>query len=112
MVFTAPDWVPPLPFGMFSPLAWRGWLADVAIDPPDSISIAEFMSNEKYGRAPLSESRSPYTCGFTGKTYSAAEVVKREDLMARAIGKRLGFDLREGTEWDRVVGLYSVNTVG
>ena len=70
------------------------------------------MSDEKYGRKPLAKSKNPYTCGFTGKTYTALEVVKREDLMARAIGKRLGFDHREGTEWDRVVGLFSLNTVG
>lgn len=70
------------------------------------------MNNEKYGRCPLAKSRSPYTCGLTGKTYSAVEVVKRQDFMARAIRKRLGFDLNEGTEWDRVVALYSVNTVG
>ncbi|CAM1502211.1 Fc.00g041950.m01.CDS01 [Cosmosporella sp. VM-42] len=75
MVFTSPSWVPELP------------------EPPDSITIAEFMSNEKYGRHPLAKSKNPFTCGFTGKTYTATEVVKREDFMARAIGKRLGFDL-------------------
>lgn len=80
-------------------------------DLPDSISLEEFMRNEKYGRRPLASSKDPYTCGVTGKTYSAAEVVRRTDFAARAIGRRLGFDVREGTEWDRVVGLYSFNTV-
>ncbi|KAH8688456.1 hypothetical protein BGZ61DRAFT_533234 [Ilyonectria robusta] len=96
MVFTAPEWVPQLPFEI-----------------PDSITIAEFMRNEQYGRYPVAESRNPYTCGLTGKTYSAAEVVKREDWMARAIAKRLGFDTfdRDSTEWDKVVGLFSFNTI-
>lgn len=83
------------------------------LEIPDSITIAEFMRNEQYGRYPVAESRNPYTCGLTGKTYSAAEVVKREDWMARAIAKRLGFDTfdRDSTEWDKVVGLFSFNTV-
>lgn len=32
--------------------------------------------------------------------------------MARAIGKRLRFTPNEDTEWDRVVTLFSLNTVG
>ncbi|KAH7146892.1 hypothetical protein B0J13DRAFT_664595 [Dactylonectria estremocensis] len=94
MVFTTPEWVPRLPF-----------------DPPDSITIAEFVNNKNYGRYPVAKARNPFTCGFTGKTYSMAEVLQREEFMARAIAKRLGYDLREGTEWDRVVGLFSLNTI-
>ncbi|KAH7137393.1 hypothetical protein B0J13DRAFT_559593 [Dactylonectria estremocensis] len=97
MVFTAPEWVPQIPF-----------------DIPDSITIAEFMRNEEYGRQPIATSKSPYTCGLTGKTYTAAEVVLREDWMARAISKRLGFDTLDATdltEWDKVVGLFSLNTI-
>lgn len=69
------------------------------------------MGNDRYGRFPIARAKNPYTCGLTGRTYTAAEVVKREDFLARAIGKRLGFSIHEGTEWDRVVGLYSLNTV-
>ncbi|TEA20372.1 Acyl-CoA ligase AFT1-1 [Colletotrichum sidae] len=94
MVFTSPSWVPQLPF-----------------DPPDSITIAEFMSNEKYGRYSLSKARNPYTCGLTGKTYTAQEVKQRTDLLARAISKKLGFAPNEDTEWDKVVGLFSLNTI-
>jgi hypothetical protein len=69
------------------------------------------MRDEKYGRYPLAKSRNPYTCGITGKTYTAAEVIERTDLLARAIGKRLGFNHNEETEWERVVAIYSVNAV-
>ena len=69
------------------------------------------MYNEKYGRVPNTKSRNPYTCGITGKTYTPDQVVKRVDHLSRAIGKRLGFSPAEGTEWDRVVALYALNTV-
>jgi acyl-CoA synthetase (AMP-forming)/AMP-acid ligase II len=69
------------------------------------------MYDEKHGRYPNTKSRNPYTCGITGKTYTADQVAKRVDHLSRAIGKRLGFSPAEGTEWDRVVALYSLNTV-
>lgn len=80
-------------------------------EPPDSISVAEFMSTEEYGRSAIAKSRNPYTCGLTGKTRDAAEVIAREDYLARGIGQALKFDPQRGSEWDKVVGVYSFNTV-
>ena len=94
MVFTAPAWVPKLPF-----------------DPPDSIPISEFMLNEKYGRHPLGRSKPPFTCGLTGAEYSATEVRERVDKLARALSKELAWAPNGGTEWDKVAGVFSVNTV-
>lgn len=70
------------------------------------------MFNEKYCRQPIAESRNPFTCGVTGKTYTNAEVKQRVGHLSRAIAKRLEFLPNEGTEWDKVVGLFSLNTVG
>ncbi|KAF5618013.1 putative phenylacetyl ligase [Fusarium sp. NRRL 25303] len=94
MVFTPPSWVPSLP-----------------IDPPDSISLHEFMTSEVYGRLPVAKSRNPFTCGITGKTYSVIEAHQRADSLARALGKRLDFSPNEGVEWDKVVSIFSVNTI-
>ncbi|KAH7161166.1 hypothetical protein EDB81DRAFT_783977 [Dactylonectria macrodidyma] len=94
MVFTPPSWVPKLP-----------------IDPPDSISAAEFMSTEKYGRFPIAKSRNPYTCGLTGKSRNAADVISREDYLARGIGKTLQFRPQQTSEWDQVVAVFSFNTI-
>ncbi|KAL2689425.1 hypothetical protein Neosp_003479 [[Neocosmospora] mangrovei] len=94
MVFLPPPSVPKLPF-----------------DPPDSITIPEFVFSDKYGRKPLARSRKPYTCGITGKSYTVSEVEEREKLLARALAKRLGYDLADHTEWDRVLALYSLNTI-
>ncbi|KAI9903595.1 hypothetical protein N3K66_000124 [Trichothecium roseum] len=96
MVFTPPSWVPPLP------------------EIPDDITLEEFLNDPKHGRHPIPASRNPYTCGLTGKTYPYAEVVRRTELVARAVSRRLGFEARDAagaTEWDRVVGLFSLNTV-
>lgn len=69
------------------------------------------MTTEKYGRYSLTKSKNPFTCGLTGKTYTASEMKQRVELLSRALAKRLGFAPNEGTEWDKVVALYSLNTV-
>ncbi|KAH7234354.1 hypothetical protein B0J15DRAFT_454801 [Fusarium solani] len=94
MVFHPPSWVPELP-----------------VAPPDSIPIVEFMSNEAYGRRPLSESRHPFTCGITGRTYSATELFQRSEYVARSLAKILGWEANQGTAWDKVLAIFSLNTV-
>ncbi|CAI4212640.1 unnamed protein product [Parascedosporium putredinis] len=94
MVFTPPSWVPQLP-----------------IDPPDSITVGEFMQREEFGRRPVSKSRNPFTCGLTGRTYKAPEFYQRAEFLARAYAKRLGWSPNEGTAWDKVIGVFALNTI-
>lgn len=69
------------------------------------------MKDEKYGRRPISKSRNPFTCGLTGRTHSASELFQRSEHLARAFAKRLGWAPNEGTEWDKVLCIFSLNTV-
>lgn len=94
MSFLPPSWVPKLPF-----------------DPPDSIPICDFILDENYGRHPLGYSFAPFTCGLTGKSYSSLEVKERVDFLARGLAKELGFHPNKGSEWDKVIAVFSVNTL-
>ncbi|KAF2139184.1 uncharacterized protein K452DRAFT_360883 [Aplosporella prunicola CBS 121167] len=94
MVFHPPSWVPKLPF-----------------DPPDSITIGDFMLDEAYGRHPLGYSYPPFTCGLSGKEYSALEAKDRVEFLARGLAKELGWEPNQGNEWDKVIALFSVNTI-
>ncbi|KAL2183255.1 acetyl-CoA synthetase-like protein [Thermothelomyces heterothallicus CBS 203.75] len=94
MVFYPPPWVPKLPF-----------------DPPDSITIGEFMRNEIYGRRPISKSRNPFTCGLTGKTYTAIESYQRSDEIAKALSKIMGWQPNAESPWDKVIAVFSFNTI-
>lgn len=78
---------------------------------PDSIPISEFMLNEKYGRVPHASSRDPYTCGLTGKSYSSQEVANHVDLLARSLSKEFGWLPNEGSEWDKTLAVFALNTV-
>ena len=94
MVFTAPEWVPELP-----------------MDPPDSIPICHFMLDPIYGRHPVEQSRPPFTCGLTGVEYSASQVCDRVENLAKGLSKELGWNPNQGTEWDKVIGVFAINTV-
>ncbi|KAF2015659.1 acetyl-CoA synthetase-like protein [Aaosphaeria arxii CBS 175.79] len=94
MPFYPPEWVPKLPF-----------------DPPDSITVADFLLEEHYGRHPLGYSNAPFICGLTGKSYSTLEVKERVDYLARGLAKELGWEPNKGSEWDKVIAVFSVNTL-
>jgi hypothetical protein len=94
---------------VFEAPTWARDLFSQAI--PDDITVEEFMYNERHGRKSFSHSRNPFTCGLTGRSYTAAEVQQRVDFIARALAKRVGWSANEGTEWDKVTCLYSLNTV-
>ena len=69
------------------------------------------MLDDSYGRCPLKNSRNPFTCGLSGRTYSAVEMVSRVEHLARALSKEFGWQPNKGTEWDKVVGIFALNTV-
>ncbi|CAG9961939.1 unnamed protein product [Clonostachys byssicola] len=93
MVFTPPSWVPPM------------------LDPPDTISVPDFVKSELYGRYSVNGSRPMFTCGITGTSYTASEAFRRTDFLSRGLRKALRWNVNEGTEWDRVVAIFSYNTV-
>ncbi|KAJ5512655.1 hypothetical protein N7463_002207 [Penicillium fimorum] len=92
---------------VFLPAKESGQLAPI----PDSIPISEFMLNEKYGRVAHAGSRDPYTCGITGKSYSSQEVANRVDSLARSLSKEFGWAPNEGSEWDKTLAVFALNTI-
>jgi hypothetical protein len=94
MVFHPPDWAPKLPF-----------------DPPDTVPICDFVLDEKYGRLAFNKSLDPYTCGISGASYSAKEQKQRTEYLARTLAKELGWRVNAGTEYDKVAGVFALNTV-
>lgn len=93
MVFKAPAFTPPLP------------------EVPDTVPLCEFMFDERYGRCPISKSLDPYTCGLTGQSISAEEQKVRVEYLARALAHEFAWNVNEGTEFDKVVGVFATNTV-
>ncbi|KAL1959914.1 hypothetical protein VTO42DRAFT_582 [Malbranchea cinnamomea] len=95
MVFKPPSWVPTVPLNSI----------------PDSIPVCDFILDEQYGRAKLSSSKAPFVWGTVGKGGSAVELPKRVEYLARALAQELGWLPNHGTEWDKIIGVFSLNTV-
>ncbi|KAL9105955.1 MAG: hypothetical protein Q9227_008948 [Pyrenula ochraceoflavens] len=96
MVFKPPRWVPSLDLESI----------------PDSIPISHFMLDEKYGRSKLSDSKSPFICGLSGAQNTALEVRQRVEFLARGLAKDLSWSPSKGSEWDKVVTIFALNTKG
>ena len=92
---------------VFLPASSAGTLPAI----PDNIPLSEFMLTDLYGRNPLGYSRDPFTCGITGKSFSALEVVDRVDYLSRALARELNWKPNTGTEWDKTLAIFSLNTV-
>nr|KMM67454.1 4-coumarate-CoA ligase 2 [Coccidioides posadasii RMSCC 3488] len=95
-------------------MGFRGpsWVHNASIDSiPDSIPISEFILNEKYCRAGLTASKKPFIWGATGDGYSAVEVSQRVDYLARALANEFGWRPNLGTEWDKTICVFSLNTI-
>lgn len=69
------------------------------------------MFDEKHGRAPYSNSRDAYVDGITGKAISARQQKDDCGYAARALAKELGWKVNEGTEYDKVCGVFALNTI-
>jgi ribosome assembly protein SQT1 len=93
MVFKSPSWVPKLP------------------DPPNSIPVSEFVLGEDYGRRSISDSRDPYICGLSGKSFTTVEVRGRRDDLAKGLREDLGWQVNQGSEFDKVGVIFCFNTV-
>lgn len=59
----------------------------------------------------MERSKNPFTCGLTGRTYTHSQAIQRQDALARALSKRLGWLPNEETEWDKVACIFALNSV-
>ncbi|EXJ79692.1 hypothetical protein A1O3_07973 [Capronia epimyces CBS 606.96] len=93
MVFTPPSWLPKLP------------------PVPDTVPICDFILDERYGRRPLSDSWDPYTCGLSGRSITARQQKENVDKLARGLAKEFGWKVNGGSEFDKVAGIFALNTI-
>lgn len=87
------------------------WLTQDMADIPDTVSLPDFVLDNKYRSVPHELARNPFTCGLSGKTYTSLEWKDRVGWLARAFQQELGFQVNQGTEWEKVIGIYTLNTV-
>ncbi|KAG5291508.1 AMP dependent CoA ligase [Histoplasma ohiense] len=95
MVFQSPSWASSMPSSSI----------------PDSTPICDFIFDEKYRRPSLASSRNPFVWGISGEGYSAVQVWQRVDYLARSLAQEFGWHPNRGSEWDKIIGIFSLNTI-
>lgn len=69
------------------------------------------MQNERFRQISSPKSRNPFTCGLTGATYTHSELFARSESLARALADIHQWSPDGDTPWDKVVCIYSLNSV-
>jgi hypothetical protein len=83
----------------------------LAEETPNSITVEEFILSSKYGRRPAATSRSPFTCGLTGESFTATQMPQRINFLARGLAQALNIEPNKGLSLDKVIAVFSPNTV-
>jgi hypothetical protein len=87
--------------------------SELPLDPPDTLSVPDFLffEGQAYGRHPTDNSKPPFICGITGKSYSVSQVVSRYEALARSLSVELGWEVNAGLEFDKAAAIFSLNSV-
>ncbi|KAL4910502.1 hypothetical protein BDW74DRAFT_184412 [Aspergillus multicolor] len=93
---------------IFTPPAWGPSMSAI----PDSTPIHEFlMQRDNKNLYNWSAEKPALTCAVSGQSYTIQTIAERVEALARALGKELGWTPNEGSPWEKVVGIFSFNTL-
>ncbi|GAM84984.1 hypothetical protein ANO11243_029870 [Dothideomycetidae sp. 11243] len=73
--------------------------------------VGELALNVHLALAKQHEVKPPFIDVMSGKAWHAEEIRDRVDHLARVLAKQFGWQPNVGTPWDKVVAIYSYNTV-
>lgn len=75
---------------------------------PDDITVSELLFNPKYGRRPLEESNEKVLIDApSGESFTLEMMRKRMEALAKGLKR----ELKLGSDWRGVIGLFSANNV-
>ena len=95
MVFESPPWVPKIPFHL-----------------PDSTTVGEFVLSGNRNLPAEVDVKPPLVCALSGRAYySAQEIYYKVECVARSLCEDLVWSANALSPWDKVIGVFSVNTV-
>lgn len=94
MIFTPPPWVP-----------------KISERIPETLTVGEFVLEGDVSRPPTGSGKKPFVDAISGRSVSIEDLGDRVDGLARALAQELGWSPNEGSPWDKVVAIFSLNTV-
>lgn len=93
---------------IFTPPEWGRDMMPI----PDSLPIYYFLlqrdNRHLYHWTPDSPT---LTCAVSDKSYTLQTIATRVDALSRSLSRELGWGPNAGSFWDKVIGIFSFNTV-
>ena len=93
MIFNSPSWVPQI-----SKL-------------PESKLVGDFITERDHKLYEWSDENPSIICALSGKSYTMKEIKTQVSYLSRSLSKSLGWSPNSGSPWEKVVGIFSYNTV-
>ncbi|KAL5343854.1 hypothetical protein BJX70DRAFT_351911 [Aspergillus crustosus] len=93
---------------VFTPPEWGSQMRPI----PDSVPIHEFLfKRENRDLYNWKEDTPTLTCAQSGKSYTFKTIQERVDALSRSLSHELGWSPNAGSPWDKVIGIFSFNTI-
>lgn len=88
------------------------WVGDFPYEPPANTLVGDFAFSQSWPGLPEGERpNGKLVCASTGTTFSMQDVRERVESLARSLCHEFKWQPNEGTPWDKVVGVFSLNAV-
>ncbi|KAL4962934.1 acyl--CoA ligase [Aspergillus stella-maris] len=94
MVYSSPSWVPRIP-----------------CEIPDDVTVGQLALNGNANLPPQCGGKPPFVDAINGKAYDTKTLLQRVDYLSRSLAQELGWSPNEGNPEDKVVAIYSWNTL-
>ncbi|KAF3763942.1 hypothetical protein M406DRAFT_51177 [Cryphonectria parasitica EP155] len=86
------------------------WLGDFPFEPPSQTLVGDFVFGQDWpGQGKASPGQ--LVCAATGSTVTIKEIHTRVEALARSLCHELGWQPKQGSPWDKVVGVFSLNAI-
>ena len=76
-------------------------------EAPDWLTVGDFVLGTKGAPG----DKAPFVDPLSNQTYTIETLRLRVDHLARGLAEDLNWSPNEGSPWDKVVGVFSLNTV-
>lgn len=94
MIFRSPSWVPQIDKGI-----------------PDTVLVGDFVTQRNHNLYDWSDDKATLICAISNKTYDMKTIKQRISRLSRSLSKELDWSSNAGSPWNKVIGIFSYNTV-
>ena len=87
------------------------WVPQISVPTPDDKLVGDFVVERNHRLYEWSADKPTIICALSGRSYTIDDVKNRVSNLSKGLSKRLGWSPNKDSVWNKVVGIFSYNTV-